>query len=235
MRLNTVHCRWLLSATILLFGLGTLPAQLPMRTVKVDCSDVLKKMRHDISVDPGRLVLAMEDALTLNEVCVCPIVRGAVDLAGREPQLVSEIMTAAIQLLPAAAARITECVLLEAPEAAPEIKATLAKVLGEKALQWFPTARGPGGPEATALPASGKFPVGKESLPAPLADSIGSETAVEAPVTHPEVGVNGIYFTARPVAAKTEKSSVKLVIRSVPYAKIPTRRPVFPVTETAPD
>lgn len=211
-------------------------AQVPLPTTRVDCTEVLGKMRHNIAVDPGRLVLAMEDALTQNEVCVCPIVRSAVDLAGREPRLVSEILVAAIGLLPAASAQITECVLLEAPGAGPEIRATLARLLGDQAQKWLPAGNDPPvGKGAQPSEAEGKSPVGKEPLAlAPMPSAIPAE-APEEDSSYPEVGVNGIYFTLRPMATRPENNPVRVVIRKRPAPKNAPGRMVSPVTGTEPE
>ena len=219
-------------------GTAALSAQVPARTVKMDCAAVLLKMRTDIATDPGRLVLAMEDALTSSEACACPIVRAAVDLAGHQPKLIGELLIAAIHMLPASAAEITECVLLEAPEAASTIRATLAKELGEKSPELLPAAEatapvaGDSGKEGGKSPVSAP-PAGKEPVPAiPAAPALEPDEYED--YYYPAVGVNGIYFTSRAVPVIPGKTVQPEIIQSVTTKKKPPRRPVSPVTESSP-
>ncbi len=208
-------------------------------STKTDCSLVLQKMRHDFAKDPGRLVLAVEDALATDELCVCPIIRTAIDLAGHDPSLTAKLVLAAIRMLPPAAARITECALQEAPETASTLKAALASELGEKSVDWLA--------EKSPDPAGeGKSPVGKspgkESIPVQPAGEVAKE--VNAGIDYgffddsPAVGISGIYATS-PVrggriheGGDTDAVPAKEIIIIIPAKP---RRPVAPVTRDAPE
>jgi hypothetical protein len=206
---------------------------------KTDCSLVLQKMRRDFAIDPGRLVLAMEDALTTEELCVCPIIRTAINLAGHDPSLTAKLVLAAIRMIPNAAARVTECALQEAPETAPALKLALAKELGEKSVAWLS--------EKSPEPAGGKSPVakspaGKES--SPLQPTTGADGEPN-PLTDdgffedsPAVGISGIYATSPARGGRIQGGTD---IHSVPTKEIITtipakpRRPVFPITRDSPE
>jgi hypothetical protein len=222
-------------------GAMSLPAQSPARTVKWDCAPVLKKMRKEIARDPGRLILAMEDALTTSEACVCPIVRSAVDLAGHEPALTCEILIAAIRLLPAAAAQVTECVLLEAPETVGAVRAALAAELGEKSPELLAVPGGPGVIAEGTGNNGGKSPAeaastGKSSVPPPAAIPADAQQDDEEneELDYPSVRVNGIYLISGPASANPGKTPPSKIIRSISTKKIPPQRPVSSVTESSP-
>lgn len=80
-----------------------------IKTIKIDGASVLEKMRADIVADPDKLILAVEDAFTIIEAGACPIIRTAVNLAGRDPSLTPQIVVAGVGLAPSVAARNTEC------------------------------------------------------------------------------------------------------------------------------
>ena len=215
-------------------------AQTAAKTVKVDCRPVLEKMRTDIAADPGRLILALEDALTTNEVCFCPIVRMAVDLAGRDPALSCQILIAAIHLLPASSSQITESVLLEAPDAAPAIRSALSKELGEKSPELLNAAVGNSTDPSPPAMENGKSPAGKQSLlpfPPSYPDSLISSEDLEVEF-FPTVGVAGIYFTSPARAYSTgtsRKMTPEIIHRSVITFKNRPHRPIFPVTRSIPE
>ncbi len=197
-------------------------------------------MRADFAKDPGRLVLALEDALTTSEVCACPIVRTAVDLAGRDPALTSQILIAAIRLMPAAAAVLTDCVLLEAPSTAPAIRTALAKELGENAPELLAQAKnitaesvptGAEPPSVTLVDGAGKNPVAV-AVPEP------ATTESEPENLFPSVGVSGIYITAtlrRASVGSLAHGGVAQAQKVVSAVKKTLRRPVAAVTAAAPE
>ena len=184
-------------------------------------------MRADIAADPGRLILAVEDALTTNEACACPIIRTAVNLAGSDPSLIPQIVVAGVRLAPSAAVRITECALMEAPDSAEAVRAALAQELGEGAVPWLtPTAATgtvPADPEPE-VDRKGQAPV-KVAAAAPADDA--------APFW-PSVGISGIYVvmpSQRPAGAPIA-GVVQRVIS--PRKEIP-KRPSSPLTRHIPE
>ena len=218
---------------------GPVSAQETIRTLKVDCKEVLEKMRNDIAIDPSRLVLAMEDALTTSELCCCAIVRTAVDLAGRDPALSSRILIAAIHFLPASSAQLTECVLLEAPSAATAIRAALAKELGEKS----PELLNP----VVAEPRTGSHPpkvergssFGKQPIPAPSpeANEPGPAAGESAGQFFPTLRVSGLYLTS-PARANSQGRggiSPKIILQTTIRLKNQPYHPVSPVTQSVPE
>ena len=221
-----LSCEW---------GLG----QPQTSSVKVDCSAAMQKMRTDFAIDPGRLVLALEDALTMNEVCACPLVRTAVDLAGHDPVLCSNLLLAAINLLPHATAEITECVLLEAPEAGPAIRASLARELGEKTPGLFDNTVVNGAGSPPPVVQDGKSSIGKQPIPVALTQSppeaaVDSEGEVNFPIN---IGASGIYFLSTPRAEHSPMPQIRehVGFRPTFTTKTPPRRPVLPATRSTPD
>ena len=215
-------------------------AQSGAKTVKVDCSAVLEKMRADIAVDPGRLILAVEDALTTNEDCACPIIRTAIDLAGRDPALTTQIVVAGIRMVPSAADRITECGLAEAPAATIAIRAALSKELGEAATPWLAPVPDSPPPEDSGSPApepviGAKYPAGK--APALVAATSQLESASDAEEFWPAVGISGIYVIP-PIANRNPPFSSppgKVVRKVITTRKTPPRRPSSPLTRDIPE
>ena len=225
--------------TLLFLPFGGVPwvsAQTPIREVKVDCGPVLQKMRDDFATEPGRLLLALEDALTTSEPCACSIVRTAVDLAGREPEITVQILITALRQLPASAARISECILQEAPAAAPAIRAALARELGEKSpelLAGQPSAAEAGEPISAD---GGKNPVGKNPLP-PAPEVPVAELDTEAGVL-PSIETSGIYISSRKGSAAPAPSPPAPrpgLPRPIFTIKNRPLRPILPATSSTPD
>ena len=224
---------------LLLLGADLLHAQSGTKTTKVDCAPVLEKMRADIAADPGRLILAVEDALTTNEACACPIIRTAVNLAGRDPTLTPQIVVAGVRLAPSAAARITECALMEAPDSAEAVRAALAKELGEGAVPWLaaeaPEAREVG----TIEPVPGEGDQGKapvKGYTAPLAESGAHPDDLEE--SWPTVGISGLYVVMpSPNGTSAPISSLERVVtpRIITTRKKLPRRPSSPLTRHIPE
>ncbi len=218
-----------------------LHAQSGVKIIKVDCAPVLEKMRADIAADPSRLILAVEDALTTNEACACPIIRTAVNLAGRDPSLTPQIVVAGVRLAPSAAARITECALMEAPDLAETVRAALAKELGEGAVPWLAPAAEP--PAVTeVIPTEpepgtdnqGKTPVSGNT--APLAESKASSDDPEE--FWPAVGISGIYVvmpSQNGAAASVTSLESVVVPRIITTRKKLPRRPSSPLTRHIPE
>ena len=214
---------------------GTVLGQADGATMKMNCAAVLDRMRTDVAKDPGRLVLAVEDALTTSESCSCVIIRTAVDLTGRDPALFSQILIAAIRVLPASAAELTACVLLEAPEAETVLRAALARELGDRAPGLLTDRPRPHQADNAAHPdavanETGKSPVEIISpVPAPVGENDLS--------IYPVVGVSGIYFipTARAIARGSRGLLHPAIPRNVLTTIRNTPRPSgSPVTSSAP-
>jgi hypothetical protein len=204
--------------------------------VQADCAGVLARMKADFAREPGRLLLAVEDALATNEICVCPIVRTAVNFAGADHGLVGQVVVTAVRMVPSAASRAVECAALESPEAVPAIQQALSRELGDKgpALLAPATPTPSEAPEALPPLAEDQAAVGKAPAPAPP-DNNETDEVLEA---WPAVGVSGIYYAplARGSFSSGDKNSREVkkfhIIRTV---KIVPRRPASPVTRSSPD
>ena len=212
---------------------------------RVDCRPVLERMRADFAREPGRLILGLEDALTTSEVCAGPIVRTAVNFAGGDAALTAQIVIAAIRMVPAAAAQITECALLESPDAAPVIRAALSKEIGEDAAAWLDSApaktddRSGSAAASDGKAAAGPVPAGKIPLiAAPAGGSPGDgKTGGEGLEFWGSVGISGIYLAIpdqNPGPQKTAGSSKPRKITIITRKWLPNR-PVLPVTRSIPE
>ncbi|MDB6069164.1 MAG: hypothetical protein JWL81_335 [Verrucomicrobiales bacterium] len=172
------------------------PVPGPLPTGTPDCRGTVETMKADFAREPGRVLLAVEDALTTQETCVCPVVRAAVDFVGSDSALTAQIVVTSIRAVPSAAARITECAISQSPEAAEAIRSALARELGVPSPEWLK-------PSATTSIVSEPAPVD----PAAVANAIekNSVTPISPEGQEPEadygfggddwptVNVSGIY------------------------------------------
>src|SRR6187549_175804 len=81
-----------------------------------DVTPVIKAMREEISARPSRVLIAVEDALTMNEQAACEIVKEAITSTKADPRLVGEIVFTALQHAPAMSAAIVECAIRTSPQ-----------------------------------------------------------------------------------------------------------------------
>lgn len=146
-----------------------------------DSGPVLKILRADIAAKPSRVLIAVEDALTMNEQAACEIVKTAIESTGADATLIGEIVFTALKCAPAMAATIVECAVNTAPHAVEQIQTAIKRALGERS----------GLTEAskTAAPAEEAKPVtGKESAPAASGEI---ESSIDLSSW---IGVGGIYL-----------------------------------------
>jgi hypothetical protein len=96
-----------------------------------DVRPVLKIMREEISARPSRVLMVVEDALTMNEQAACEIVREAITLTRADAKLVGEIVFTALKHSPAMAATIVECAVKTSPQSAKEVEQAMERALGK--------------------------------------------------------------------------------------------------------
>lgn len=176
-------------------------AQLP------PCEEVVKTLQAEIAAEPSRVLLAVENALTVNSSCACEIIRAAIVATKADSEMVGEIVFAAVNAAPAEAAKIVECAAAEAPKATPAIRNAMQKAMGENGEPQPVT-------DETARPSGkepvGKMPVGKEPVGKQV---VGKEPAPPPPAEKPEfgeVGPVGIYIIP-PVGGRTYSPPPKVV------------------------
>jgi hypothetical protein len=157
---------------------------------------VLQTMRAEISARPSRVLIAVEDALTMNEQAACEIVKEAIILTRADAKLVGEIVFTALTHSPAMSATIVECAVKTAPEAAKEVELAMERALGKNA----GTAAGKYKEddesatvkaEEAESAASGKESSGKGMARLPTEDADADFLDAFLPGT---VGVGGIYL-----------------------------------------
>ncbi len=200
-----------LLAAASLLGVASSGSLIAQDLANPDCAQVVKKLEADITKEPSRVLLAVEDALTTKESCACEIIQTAISVAKADPKLVGEIVSAAVNAAPAASSTIGECALKASPESSKEIKKAMENALGQ--------AGGDTGsgkePVAVGKEPVGKEPVGKEPL---------GKDVVTAPPAQPTEGpddffgapmdVRGIYLASPSSGGGGEKKSIIKIIRT---------------------
>lgn len=191
-----------------------------------DCRETLDRLKADFAREPGRLLLAVEDALTTQEACACLVVKTAVDFAATDRTLTGQIVVIAIRTAPAAAARIADCALAQSPGAASAIRAALSQELGENAPDFLESGAPP-------TPAHGK-------APGPVKASQDGAPVEMTEITEkswPAVGVSGIYAVFTPPNRVRRAPDLRNLDpeQVLSGKKMPVQRPIFPVTRHIPE
>ena len=223
---------------LLLVTGSLLTATAGAQTRKVDCSDVLAQLKRDFAARPGRLALAVEDALTVSEACACPIIQQAAELAGRDPVLTGELVAAALRVAPSAAATIVECALDRVPEASSNIRGAIDRVLGERASDVL--AANPKNSQlqtdaVEVTDVSGKEPIGKGPVGK---QPVGKEPLISVDTEDFEsivpVGLSGIYlFSPATRGGIVERETRRTIVKVVKRERI-VIKPSIPATPSHP-
>jgi hypothetical protein len=199
--------RTMISTLAALACAGLMPALAADIKTKVKCTEVITRLESEISKEPARVLLSVEDALNSNDSCACDIIKTAITASHADAKLVGEIVSTAINTVPTAASTIGECALTAAPEAAKEIKAAMQTVLGQ----------GDGvGKAPISKESAGKEPIGKEPISAgktpimlPPAQVTGDTDVAVRPVD-----IQGIYF-AVPGSGGTPPTTVEKTVTKI--------------------
>ena len=112
---------------------GIMPAYADPNAAALDAAPVLKVMRAEISAKPSRVLITVEDALTMNEQAACEIVKEAIKSTRADAKLTGEIVFTALSHSPAMSAVIVECAVAASPHAVEDIKKAMEKALGTRA------------------------------------------------------------------------------------------------------
>src|SRR5262245_24606565 len=116
---------------VLILGLRSYAS--PPATGEKGDKEVLAILRADIAEKPSRVLIAVEDALTMNEQAACEIVKSAIEATKADARLVGEIVYTALKNAPGMAASISQCALNVRPEAVDQVKDAMKRAFGEKA------------------------------------------------------------------------------------------------------
>jgi hypothetical protein len=160
----------LLSVPLLLLSAALPSAAAPDKSA--GHAEVLKVLKADISARPSRVLVAVEDALTMDEPAACEIIKSAITLTKADNKLVGEIVYTALKHSPGMSAVIVECAVDTAPGAAAEIKKAMQRALGESGDGETSedltegSGKAPAKEEASGKGVSGKEPAGKGKVPA---------------------------------------------------------------------
>lgn len=151
---------------------------------KVECNTVVEHLTQEVKKDSSRLLLAVEDSLTLNDKCACEIVSTAIKLSKADSDMVGRIVTTAVQAAPASASAIGECAMAAAPDSTASIKKAMKGALGQGDTEAAPakkTAQGDITDDIVAdADSAGKEVVGKE----PVATNSGKDVVGKAPISY---------------------------------------------------
>ena len=159
---------------------------------------VIQILRKEIALRPSRVLIAVEDALTMDERAVCEIITAAIAATRADPRLVGEIVYTALKQVPSQAAKCVECASNAAPDAVAEIQQAMEKALGKagaatRAKQSASPAE-EGTPDGVAeQPATGKGVSGKEPAGVAAVEP-GNEEGFMDSFLPGSVGVGGIYL-----------------------------------------
>lgn len=187
---------------------GFAPAFAGPAAKKSDCGPVIKALRSEIAARPSRVLIAVEDALTMNEQCACEIIKASIEATRADAKLVGQIVFTALQSAPGMSATIVECAVEAAPYAAEEIRSAMQQALGDKAVKTREDAAEAGDmAPAKEVEAGGKeaAPTGKATVESGKELVARATTMTEAAPSEWEsddwfgtfhVGVGGIYLTA---------------------------------------
>ena len=160
----------------------------------LESGPVLKAMRAEISAKPSRVLIAVEDALTMNEQAACEIVKEAIESTAADESLVGEIVFTALNHSPAMSAVIVECAVATSPNAVGEIKKAMEKALGAKSSSVVADLTEGSGKES-AESATGKESVGSGKELTGKGIAVAPTPEKEARFDFSSVGVGGIYLT----------------------------------------
>ena len=159
---------------------------------------VITAMRAEISARPSRVLIAVEDALTMNEQAACEIIKEAIHSTRADAKLTGDIVFTALNHAPSMSASIIECSSAAAPGAMPEIESAVRKAFGEKALREKTSNLTSGDSEESdssgeAAP-GGKVVAGSGKEPAKSSGSSEGDGFWWDEDFTPGVGVGGIYL-----------------------------------------
>jgi hypothetical protein len=172
--------------------LGLRPALAEPAPDEAGPAQVITILRADIAAKPSRVLIAVEDALTMNEQAAGEIVKAAIEATRADAKLVGEIVFTALKNAPGMAATIVECALGTSPDAAEQIKDAMQRALGSKASIRAVAGAGQAevpGEKVPPAQATGKEPAGKGGV-ATAPDEPGIEDSFDLSW----VGVGGIYL-----------------------------------------
>ena len=159
----------------------------------MDPGPVLKILRAEIKERPSRVLMAVEDALTMCERAACEIVKEAITATRADANLVGEIVFTALRQAPGMAATIVECAVSCEPAAIAEIRLAMQRALGSQAAAGeISEGSGKAAPEESiagettgkGVAGSGKGSVRSEPEPPEIEESFDVS----------RVGIGGIYL-----------------------------------------
>ncbi len=158
-----------------------------------DSAPVIKAMRAEISAKPSRVLIAVEDALTMNEQAACEIVKEAIEFTRADESLVGEIVFTALKHSPAMSAVIVECAVATSPKAVGEIKKAMEKALGATSSSEVADLTEGSGKES-AESATGKQSAGSGKEVSAKGIAVDPVAEKDGSLDFFSIGVGGIYL-----------------------------------------
>lgn len=77
-----------------------------------DCAGIAADVTAAVIKEPGKVLMIIEDALVINESCVCEIIGAAIAASKADEQLVTQVVQTAISIVPKQSAVIMDCAKL---------------------------------------------------------------------------------------------------------------------------
>ncbi len=90
------------------FGLSVMGVSVQADSLK-DCTGIAANVTAAVLKEPGKVLMIVEDALVINESCVCEIIAAAITASKADQQLVTQIVQTAISVVPKQSATIIDC------------------------------------------------------------------------------------------------------------------------------
>lgn len=95
----------------LALGLSVIASDLRADSSK-DCAGIAANVTAAVIKEPGKVLMIVEDALVINESCVCEIIAAAISASKADQQLVTQIVQTAIAVVPKQSSTIMDCAKL---------------------------------------------------------------------------------------------------------------------------
>lgn len=95
------------------------------------CHTVSKSVTKAIQADPSNVLAIVEREAASSPACACEVVKAAIVATEADKKLVGQIVTTAVEAAPDKMQIITNCAIAVAPDALPEIRAMIAKLLAQ--------------------------------------------------------------------------------------------------------
>jgi hypothetical protein len=106
-----------LSLGYFLVGIAALASVSVIKAQSAACDDISHDVTSAVLKDPSKVLMIVEDALVINEVCSCEIIKAAITASQADAALVSQIVQTAMSVAPKMSGVIMDCATSVSPGA----------------------------------------------------------------------------------------------------------------------